>query len=233
MIGGQAASLEVTSLGKEPAGATPPAQRNDDQIKELQETADDIVKALDKAAGGDSGLEVVNTRVGAEIDGIFDDVRVPIENVIVAQTTGFTGLYASLDANDKPTPVQGGVLEMVRGGEVAVIVHGLKPGAEAELVLMSTPLLLGTATADASGGFTRLLGPPDSVADGEHTLVTATDSIVVSLGIRIVDRPTKSTRAKAALPATGSELPVAPSLVLIALGSVFVLACRRRATIGR
>lgn len=227
MIGGEEASLILTNAGKEPAGATPPERRSDEQVDELQDMADDIVGALDRAAGGDSGLEVVDTGVGAEIEGIFDDVRVPVENVIVAQAGGFAGLYASLDTDDEPVPVQSGVLEMVRGGEVAVIVYGLPAGEEAELVLMSTPVLLGRATADSSGSFTRLLGPPDSVANGEHTLVTATDSIVVSLGIRIAEVPTQPAPGELVLPITGRELPVTPMLVLM-IGSVLVLVSRRR-----
>lgn len=227
MIGGEVASLTLTNAGKEPAGATPPERRSDEQVDELQDMADDIVGALDRAAGGDSGLEVVDTGVGAEIEGIFDDVRVPVENVIVAQAGGFAGLYASLDTDDEPVPVQSGVLEMVRGGEVAVIVYGLPAGEEAELVLMSTPVLLGRATADSSGSFTRLLGPPDSVANGQHTLVTATDSIVVSLGIRIAEVPTQPAPGELVLPITGRELPVTPMLVLM-IGSVLVLVSRRR-----
>ena len=116
---------------------------------------------------------------------------------------------------------------MVRGGEVAVIVYGLPAGEEAELVLMSTPLLLGRATADSSGSFTRLLGPPDSVANGQHTLVTATDSIVVSLGIRIAEVPTQPAPGELVLPITGRELPVTPMLVLM-IGSALVLVSRRR-----
>ena len=226
-INGEDVTLTLTSASAETAGATAPEERTSEQVSTLQRTATDIVTVLDVAAGGDSGLEVIDTDTGAEIEGIFDDVRVPVENVVVARSGAFAGVYASLDANGQPVQVQSRVLEMVRGGEVAVIVYGLPAGEEVELVLMSTPVLLGRVTADSSGNFTRRLGPPDMVANGEHTLVTASDSIVVSLGIRITEVPSRPTPGELVLPVTGRELPIAPLLV-IGLGSILVGISRRR-----
>jgi hypothetical protein len=213
-----------------------PEQRSAEQVVELQEAADGLVERLDAAAGGDSGLEVVDTDTGAEIDGIFDDTRVPVEDVIVAEAAAFTGLYASRDENGNPNQIRAEILEMERGGQVAVFVYGLPAGEDAELVLMSTPYLLGTATADADGNFTRVLSPPEATLAGNHTLVTATDTLTVTLGIRITD-PTAADAGvdevtTVQLPATGGEVPVAPALFIIGLGGLLLAYTRRRELFG-
>lgn len=220
IVNGVEVTVSITNASDDRAGSTDPGDRSPEQVAELQDTADTIVTVLDKAAGGDSGLAVVDTETGAEIDGIFDDVRVPVEDVIVAEAGDFAGLYASRDENGNPVKIQADSLEMERGGEVAVIVYGLPAGEDVELVLMSTPYLLGTVTTDSTGGFTRMVGPPASVLAGDHTLVTASDTVTVSLGIRITD-PT------AGLPATGSPVPLGLIVMLIGCGVLMVMGSRR------
>ena len=220
--------MSITNAGDDTAGSTAPEDRSPEQVTELQDTADTIVTVLDEAAGGDSGLSVVDTETGAEIDGIFDDVRVPVEDVIVAEAGEFAGLYASRDENGNPVKIRAEILEMERGGEVAVIVYGLPAGEDVELVLMSTPYLLGTVTTDSSGGFTRMVGPPASVLAGDHTLVTASETVTVSLGIRITDPSTTTEAVDTVLPATGSPAPVGLFIALIAGGAVLVMVSRRR-----
>ena len=236
LINGEEVELTLTSTGADEAGAVAPEQRSAEQVVELQEAADGLVERLDAAAGGDSGLEVVDTDTGAEIDGIFDDTRVPVEDVIVAEAAAFTGLYASRDENGNPNQIRAEILEMERGGQVAVFVYGIPAGEDAELVLMSTPFLLGTATADADGNFTRVLSPPEATLAGDHTLVTATDTVTVTLGIRITDPAAADAGVDEVttvqLPATGGEVPVAPALFIIGLGGLLLAYNRRRELFG-
>ncbi|MGA1566583.1 MAG: hypothetical protein ACO39Q_10290, partial [Ilumatobacteraceae bacterium] len=231
LVNGEEVELTLTSTGADDAGAVAPEERTAEQVAELQEAADGLIERIDEAAGGDSGLEVVDTDTGAEIDGIFDDTRVPVEDVIIAESTEFTGLYASRDEDGNPNQIRAEMLEMERGGEVAVFVYGLPAGEDAELVLMSTPYLLGTATADANGNFTRVLSPPEAVLAGDHTLVTVSDTLSVSLGIRITD-PAVAVPAEAELPATGRGLPLAPVVLLIGVGALLVTFTRQRDRLG-
>jgi LPXTG-motif cell wall-anchored protein len=224
IVNGEEVEMTLSSTGANDAGATAPEDRTEAQITELQDAADGIVERLDTAAGGDSGLTVVDTDTGAEIDGIFDDTRVPVEDVIVAESTQFSGLYASRDEDGNPNKIRAEVLEMERGGEVAVFVYGLPAGESAELVLMSTPYLLGTATADSSGNFSKVLSPPEAILAGTHTLVTASETLSVSLGIKITEPA-----ADVTLPATGGgDFSTTPVLLVVLVGAFFVVLARRR-----
>ena len=232
LVNGEEVELSLTSTGADDAGAVAPAERTAEQVAELQAAADGLVERLDTAAGGDSGLEVVDTDTGAEIAGMFDDTQVPVEDVIVAEAAEFTGVYASRDEDGNPNQIRAEVLEMERGGEVVVYVYGLPAGESAELVLMSTPYLLGTATADANGNFSRALTPPEAILAGDHTLVTASETLTVSLGIRVTEPAAADTAADTVLPATGGEFPVAPVLFIIGLGSLLLVLSRRREMLG-
>ena len=224
IVNGEEVEMTLSSTGANDAGATAPEDRTEAQITELQDAADGIVERLDTAAGGDSGLTVVDTDTGAEIDGIFDDTRVPVEDVIVAESTQFSGLYASRDEDGNPNKIRAEVLEMERGGEVAVFVYGLPAGESAELVLMSTPYLLGTATADSSGNFSKVLSPPEAILAGTHTLVTASETLSVSLGIKITEPA-----ADVTLPATGGgDFSTTPVLLVVLVGAFFLVLARRR-----
>ena len=228
LVNGEEVDLTVTHAGNTTAGETAPEERTAEQVAELQEAADSLIENLDEAAGGDSGLTVVDTDTGAEIEGIFDDARVPVEDVIVAETEEVAGLYASRDADGNVNKIRAELLETERGGEVAVYIYGLPAGEEAELVLMSTPYLLASATADSSGNFAEVVSAPDTVLAGDHTLVTASGTFSVSLGLRITDPEVADT----VLPATGGEFPMAPVLFIIGLGSMMLVLTRRQESMG-
>jgi len=232
MVNGEEVELTLTSTGAVDAGSVAPEERTAEQVSELQEAADGLIERLDTAAGGDSGLEVVDTDTGAEIDGLFNDTNVPIEDVIVAEASEFTGVYASRDEDGNPNTIRAEILEMERGDEVVVYVYGLPPNEEAELVLMSTPYLLGSVTADANGNFSRVLSAPESILAGDHTLVTASETLTVSLGIRITDPAATDAAAEVELPATGRDLPFTLGLVIVGLGALLLVASRRREWVG-
>jgi hypothetical protein len=150
----------------------------------------------------------------------------------VAEASEFTGVYASRDEDGNPNTIRAEILEMERGDEVVVYVYGLPPNEEAELVLMSTPYLLGTVTADAAGNFSRVLSAPESILAGDHTLVTASETLTVSLGIRITDPAATDAAAEVELPATGRDLPFTLGLVIVGLGALLLVASRRREWVG-
>ncbi|MFM8531296.1 MAG: LPXTG cell wall anchor domain-containing protein, partial [Ilumatobacteraceae bacterium] len=73
---------------------------------------------------------------------------------------------------------------------------GFGSNASGELVVMSTPTLVDTFTATASGEVSASAPLPDSIGVGDHTWVAATNGIYAVIGIRVV--PTS-------LPATGVD----------------------------
>jgi hyaluronoglucosaminidase len=60
---------------------------------------------------------------------------------------------------------------VAQGGTIEVRVENLLPGSGAEFSLHSTPMLLGTMSADADGVIEASFQVPSDVVTGEHTLV--------------------------------------------------------------
>jgi LPXTG-motif cell wall-anchored protein len=176
--------------------------------------------------GGDSGIAVVETETGAELEGVFPDTNVPVEDVIVVDIDESATLFAARDQNGDIIEVQpGAILEVTAEGEVAVLAYGLPVGDEVELVIMSTPTLLGTYIVDESGSIETRANMPDTIGSGDHTLVVASPNVQAALGLKIADTtaPVATT-----LPATGSNAATPIVIVLLALGSLLALTTRRR-----
>ncbi|QKW23323.1 hypothetical protein HUT16_33340 [Kitasatospora sp. NA04385] len=77
------------------------------------------------------------------------------------------------------------------GSSVAVTGGGYQPGGTIELTLFSTPVALGTATADGSGTFKATVKLPADTAPGTHTIQavgpdarggTRVDTLTVEVG---------------------------------------------------
>jgi len=89
------------------------------------------------------------------------------------------------------------VLEVASNGDVAVQAFGLTAGESVELVVMSTPTLLGNYTVDANGTIKTTAKLPSTIGSGNHSLVVASPSVKASLGLKLVK--------SSALPVTGSS----------------------------
>lgn len=226
LVNGQVVTVEVVSQSDNPAARTSPEDRTPAQIAELQAAADEMVGLLDEVAGGESGVEVVDTGTGAELSGVFPDENVPVEDVIVVDIDESATLFAARDANGDIVEVEpGAVLEVTPEGEVAVLAFGLPVGDQVELVLMSTPTLLGTFTVDANGSIETRANVPDTIGSGDHTLVVASPNVQASLGLKLADA---SVPAATTLPATGWSPATGIVVTVLALGGLLALTARRR-----
>jgi hypothetical protein len=164
--------------------------------EDLQQAAKNIVSDISSVlpAGVKNPIAVVNTPDGAELTGLMvnpDDptekLSVPVDSVTLIKAGDSRVLISALNQTNLPGEVApGGVLQVTRGGYVAAQAFGL-PGSETgEIVLMSTPRLLQTFTVNANGSFNGQVALPKDVSFGSHTVVMATKSAKVSLGIKLV-----------------------------------------------
>jgi LPXTG-motif cell wall-anchored protein len=113
---------------------------------------------------------------------------------------------------------------MLLGEKISVTYRGFTPGETVQFVIASTPRLLGTGVANASGVVTVTGKIPSSIGVGEHTI--ALYSPVSGAGFRQV-----VTVSAATLPQTGSNSmsPLAAGVLMLGVGAV--LTARRRAAL--
>ena len=162
----------------------------------LLASANKIVDDLEKLVpqGAASPVKVVKTAEGASLTGILtspDDpkqsIPVPVESVTLVKAGSAAMLISALNQTDVPAVLNaGGTIEVTRGGSIAAIAYGLPSAEKGEIVLMSTPRLLGRFTVDASGGYKGQVPLPKDIAFGSHTVVLATTNAKISLGIKLV-----------------------------------------------
>jgi hypothetical protein len=232
LVNGQPVEVEVLALADSAGAQTAPEDRTPEQVAELQQAAEAVAERLAAVAGGDIGIEVIATDTGAELSGVFPDRNVPVEDVIVVDVGESATLFAARSASGDIIEVQpGAVLEVTPEGEVAVIAYGLPVGDQVELVLMSTPTLLGTFIVDANGAIETLANIPDAIGSGDHTLVVASPNVQASLGLKVSDLTGSGVGAQPSertLPAAGSSPANGLVIILLAMGGLLVLAARRR-----
>ena len=184
----------------EDVASTPPQSRTPQQVAAIRSTAREILARLDlpgdeddTESGSDTPtprVEVVETDTGAQLTGVIVDPRdgvtpvpVPVEDVRVVEVGDTRVLLAAADYRGAPARVVNGVLEVTEGGAVAALASGLPAGAPGEVVVLSTPQLMGSFTSDASGRFAGQLELPDGLEPGPHTVVLTSGGITVSLGV--------------------------------------------------
>jgi hypothetical protein len=225
IVNGQTVTPTIETPANLPAAAVDPEDRSPAQVQSLQSAADSLVNDLNQAAGGNSGLAVVDTPTGANLTGLLS-VPVPIENTVLVEAANKSTLFAALNQDGSVTEVQpGAVIEVLGNGQVGVFASGLTPGESAEFVIMSTPTLLGAYTVDANGSIRAQTALPSGIGLGNHTLVVASPTVQASLGLKVT---------AGALPATGlddSGRPITLALWLLAGGAFIVVLRRRRVTL--
>lgn len=175
-VNGQEVTVEQVRV---PLGASP---------AQVRAVAADLVATLDAAAptGATLPVQVVSTAKGASITGLAS-VAVPAQQVVVIDGGGGATMVAGVRADASPADVAAdGVLELTSGGGVAALSYGFVPGESGEVVMMSDPRLLGTFTTSGDGAFAGQVTVPTDLPPGDHTLVIATASRAVSLGVRVV-----------------------------------------------
>lgn len=217
LINGVAVTPQIVSASNSAAAQAAPTERTPEQVRELQQAASVIETRLDTIAGGDSGVSVVRTDTGAVMTGIFSGTRVPVEDVVIVNAANTATLFAARDVRGNIVEVKpGAVLEVTANGDVAVQAFGLTPGESVELVVMSTPTLLGNYTVDAKGIIKTSAKLPTNIVLGNHSLVVASPSVKASLGLKLV-------KSSATLPVTGSSTnDLANWAVAVLLSGVYV-----------
>ena len=130
-----------------------------------------------------------------------------------------------------PTPTPTAALSaatVAPGGQLTVTGTGFTPGETVTATLFSTPIHLGTVSADAAGTASLVFVVPADIEPGEHRveLVGLSSGVRVSAPFEVLGVEVPRT-----LPATGrSSGPLAGTgLALVGLGAGFVGLARRRA----
>ena len=224
LVNGVAVTPQIVTASNSAAAQADPAERTPEQVRELQQAAATIETRLDTIAGGDSGVSVVRTETGAVMTGVFTGVRVPVEDVVMVNAADTATLFAARDVRGNIVEVKpGAVLEVASNGDVAVQAFGLRPGETVELVVMSTPTLLGSFTVDAKGSIKTTSKLPTTIGSGNHSLVVASPSVKASLGLKLV-------KSSASLPITGSNTSKTNNWAVAVLlsGMYLVLVSRSR-----
>ena len=223
IVNGQSTAVKVDTAANLKAAQVVPEERSPVQVKALQDVASGIVEQINQAAGGNSGLIVQKTTTGAAVTGLLN-VSVPIENTVLVEVGSRSTLFAALNQDGSVTEVKpGALIEVLGKGEVGVVASGLTPGEKIELVVMSTPTLIGSYTVAANGTIKTQAKLPTSIGLGNHTLVLASPTVQSSLGMKVIPKAD-------ALPATGldTDTPLRSALWMIAVGSLLVYLRRRR-----
>lgn len=121
------------------------------------------------------------------------------------------------------------------GGSLTAEGGGFYPGESVELVLNSTPVTIGTATANADGGFSATADIPADVPAGAHTLVatgaTSGHSFSAAVELAAIPGGDPGTGGPSELAETGAGVTglVIAGGALVILGVGILLLRRRRA----
>jgi len=217
--------IEVPSAVAEVA----PEDRSPEQVAAIQEVAQQIEDELNALApNSNPGVRVENTDTGAEFRGFAvypdDETRdfpIPIENVVVMKTPRSAVVIGGIDPDLTPSEVSPtGALEVTAGGDVTAALYGFPASASGEIVMMSTPILLGSITTGRDGSFVGQVSIPKDLGVGDHTIILTTAGKTTSMGFKLTPRT---------LPATGwhNEAPINIAIWLMASG-LFVAYVRRR-----
>jgi hypothetical protein len=209
---------------------TAPSSRTPEQVTAIQTAGADLLNQFNAAlpVGVTPTVSITNTPTGAVFNGVLvspttgANIPVPVDDVVVIKSVQAAVMIAAADTADQPANLDAnGILVANTGGTVGAVAYGFGASTPGELVIMSTPRLLGTFTTDANGAFIGQVTLPLDLVVGDHTVAIVTNQLAASLGVRIDPAAT--------LPTTGAS----PNLGLIALWmsvigvGVFVISRRR------
>jgi large repetitive protein len=136
--------------------------------------------------------------------------------------------------------VQLSAVAALPGSQLTVTASGFPAGSVVTFTIYSTPIVLGTATANASGDATLVFTLPAGLAPGMHTITAtglppgdcdpAIPSTQVMVDASVVTTAPATTAASGTLPRTGTNSAelVQLALVLIVVGGLITLAARKR-----
>ena len=128
---------------------------------------------------------------------------------------------------------ESGQLTVNAGGVARVVGYGFQPGTTTSVWMMSTPLSLGTATAQSDGTFALQIAIPSDLEGMNHTIQvqgvdTRGSSRAIATGVLVATRTS--------LPVTGGEsgfpMTLGGALLLSGAGLALTAQTRRRHTGG-
>ena len=209
---------------------TAPSSRTPEQVTAIQAAGADLLNQFNAAlpVGATPAVSITNTPTGAVFNGVLvspttgANIPVPVDDVVVIKSVQAAVMIAAADTADQPANIDAnGILVANTGGTVGAVAYGFGASTPGELVIMSTPRLLGTFTTDANGAFIGQVTLPLDLVVGDHTVAIVTNQLAASLGVRIDPAAT--------LPTTGSSAHlglIALWMSVIGVG-VFVISRRR------
>ncbi|WP_137844282.1 cutinase family protein [Microbacterium sp. 2FI] len=146
-----------------------------------------------------------------------------------------TGAPVDPDPGAGPS-LQLSATSVTRGGSLTITGSGFDAGDVLEIWIRSTPVLLGSSTADADGSFTATVTIPLAIEAGSHTIAVVYGDAESTTPVTVID-PSASAAGGEELSGTGGEVPmgvVIGGLALLA-GGILLLVVRgtRRARSSR
>jgi hypothetical protein len=119
---------------------------------------------------------------------------------------------------------------VVPGGTITISGSGASPGATVTITFASTPVVLGTTTADAEGAFSATVTIPTSAEAGEHTVSAISEGVVLAtLTLRVVaTSAVQEDEDELAFTGVNALLKIGVGVGSILVGAVLLLVLRRR-----
>jgi hypothetical protein len=120
------------------------------------------------------------------------------------------------------------------GGSLTVDGSGFVPGGAITIVLHSTPVTIGGATANTAGTFSTVVTIPSDTTPGAHEIIASDDAgDTVSIALTVTGSSTGVAGPATAtpdLPFTGADIAAVSGVgaIALALGGVLILTNRRR-----
>jgi LPXTG-motif cell wall-anchored protein len=243
-IDGVPTPVEVRTIDDE-AARTAPEDRTPAQVLAIQQAGAALLAEFNEAApdGSEPLVTLTNTPTGAVVNGILVDPRdgitpvpVPVEDVVLLSFRELSSqqvnvLLAAGSDEGEPSVVAGGLLEVTDGGVVSTVAYGFAPSTAGELVIFSSPQLVGSFTTGTDGSFAGQFTIPAGLAPGEHTLVLIAGNATTSLGLLVAADGSAEIfdpSQPGALPSTGGDVSSVLVLAIALMMLGLLIATRRR-----
>ena len=131
-------------------------------------------------------------------------------------------------SNGALTPGAGSSSKVVAGKTMVVSGTGYQPGSTVTVLIYSSPQVLTTVVADASGNFTVTVTVPAGLAAGEHTLVASgVDTLGNQRFTTLAVTVSASGGARLAYTGTDVLVPALGGLAAVVVGAGLIVVRRR------
>jgi hypothetical protein len=151
----------------------------------------------------------------------------------LALTLGWSGMAVAAQYPPNGPAIGTNTSILGPGGSLIVTGNGFLPFEFITLFLHSTPVELGTVTADSTGSFSTPETIPPGTPLGAHTIVAigaSGDSATTAITLTSATTPIAVVSASPSLPFTGADIAAVSGVgaVALAVGGTLILTGRRR-----